>query len=293
MSTDSQAEAQWLEDRKKGIGGSDAPRVLLKPYPLWAEKAGLIEPDDLSDLEWVEWGHRLEDVILEAYAEKSGRSVMRAPLFESLVHPDYPWMRCTPDAMQDFEGRRGIVQVKTTGAWFAADWKDEPPLSYQVQIMHEMEVTQVSWGTLLVLIGGQKLRWFDLERNDKFITALVREEQDFWRRVVENDPPPVDDSKATTAALKKLYATEDGETIALPPAATVWDDELVETKAKLKELEKTRNLLENRLREAIGHATAGMLADGIMYTHKVQTTNHPAKEAYSSTFRVLRRKKPK
>ena len=47
---------QWLDIRSHGIGSSDAAAVLRlspwkSPLALYAEKVGLIEPDDLSDLE--------------------------------------------------------------------------------------------------------------------------------------------------------------------------------------------------------------------------------------------------
>lgn len=45
---------EWLELRTKGLGGSDIGTALgfnsfKSPYQLWAEKTGLIEPEDISD----------------------------------------------------------------------------------------------------------------------------------------------------------------------------------------------------------------------------------------------------
>ena len=292
-------ESQWLADRGGGIGASEAAAVLgvspwKTPYALWAEKAGLIEPDNISENEWIKWGHRLEGVIAEAYAEESGRSVARWPQFTVQRHPEHEWMFCTPDAFQVDDSRgQGVCQIKTAGTFLASEWEEEPPVQYQVQVQHELAVTGMAWGTLVVLIGGQRLLWFDIDRNENFIATLIDAEREFWRRVIEQDPPPVDGSDATVDALKKLYPTDNGDAIALPPEAIAWDARLVEVKQSQKDLDRERNLLENRIKETLKDATAGVLPDGTAYTYKSQTTNYKAREATTATFRVLRRRQAK
>lgn len=298
-SAEATRESQWLADRMTGIGASDAAAVLgvsswKTPYQLWAEKSGLIEADDISGNEWVKWGHRLEGVIAEAYEDESGRSVFRCRQYKIERHQEHEWMLCTPDAKQvDRDRGSGVLQIKTAGTFLAPKWEDEPPLSYQIQVQHELAVTGMEWGTLVVLIGGQRMLWFDIERNETFIGVLINAEREFWRRVTEQDPPPVDGSPATTAALKKLYPTDNGEAIALPPEAIAWDERLVEVKQSVKELEAEKDLIENRIKETLKDSIAGMLPDGTAYTYKSQTTNYKAKEARTSTFRVLRRRQAK
>ena len=50
---------QWLEERKKGIGGSDAATIMgLNPYKtnvdLWEEKTGRKDAEDISDKSYVQ-----------------------------------------------------------------------------------------------------------------------------------------------------------------------------------------------------------------------------------------------
>lgn len=294
-----ETEDAWLERRQKGLGASDAPVVLgvsphKTPYQLWSEKVGLVEPPDLSDREWIEWGQHLEPLIAKVYGERSGRNIKVWPQYGLIQHATRDWMLCTPDATQeDGERDTGLLQIKTTGAFRAKEWEDEPPLYYQVQVQHELEVTGTQWATLAVLVGGQKLLWFDVERNEKFITAMVEAEEEFWRRVVEEDPPEVDESPDTSKLLFKLHPQDNGEAVALPPPAAIWDEELVTVKGQLKELESQRRLLENRIKAAIGDATWGVLQDGARYSYKTQTTNYSAKEASTATFRILRKETTK
>ena len=300
------SEDAWLEQRTKGLGASDAAAAIgvspwKTPYQLWAEKVGLVEAPDLSDREWIEWGHRLEPIIAKAYAERSGRTVELWPQYGLVLHKHHEWLCCTPDAVQcgdppaEIADRdsMGILQVKSTGAFLAKDWDNDPPVYYQVQLQHELEVTGCDWGTLAVLIGGQKLLWFDAVRNQKFILAMMAAEDEFWIRVMSKEPPEVDESPETRKILQQLHPQDNGESIALPPPAILWDEQLETTKRELKELESQKRLLENRLRAAIGDNTFGCLPDGTTYSYKTQTTNYPPREASTATFRVLRRKGPK
>ena len=58
-------DAEWLEQRKKGIGGSDVAAIMgLSPWrtpaEVWFEKTGRVEPPDLSDKPYVQKGVELE-----------------------------------------------------------------------------------------------------------------------------------------------------------------------------------------------------------------------------------------
>lgn len=303
---DIRSEDAWLERRTKGLGASDAAAAIgvspyKTPYQLWAEKVGLVEPPDLSDREWIEWGHRLEPIIAKAYADRSGRTVELWPQYGLVIHKQHDWLCCTPDAVQCGDPPEGIadrnamglLQIKTTGAFLAKEWEDEPPLHCQVQVQHELLVTGCTWGTLAVLVGGQKLLWFDVTRNEKFIVGMFAAEEELWQRVINEDPPEVDESPETRKILQQLHPKDNGESIALPPPAILWDEQLEATKTQLKQIESQKGLLENRLRAAIGDNTFGCLPDGTTYSYKTQTTNYPPKDASTATFRVLRRKAPK
>ena len=288
-------QEQWLADRRKGIGGSDAPTVLgenrfTSRYELWAEKTGQIEPDDLSDNEAVEFGHKLERIVLETLAERTGRTVDPWPQTESVQHPTMHWMRCTPDGIQiDAERGMGLVQAKTTSAFLSGDWSDEPPLSAQIQVQHEMEVMGKDWATLCVIIGGQSFKWFDIERNDRFIDALIQAEEKFWKLVESGTPPDVDFTESCARAIAKLHPLDNGEAIVMPAEAAQWDTELTDVKVRLKELEGTKRELESHIKAAIGDNTIGVLPDGSQYTWKTQTRG--AYEVKDCTYRVLRRSK--
>jgi len=280
---------EWLAERREGIGASDTPAILglspwRSPLDVWAEKTGTVEPDDLSDNEAVEFGNRLEGVIAEAFAERTGRDVHRWPSHHSIAHPDHPWMRCTPDAEDD----QGLIQIKTTSEYKSNEWKDEPPLHYQVQVQHEMAVCNADQDTLVVLIGGNKLRWFDVPRNQAFIDVLIPRLAEFWRLVESETMPPVDGSLATARVLSRLYPEDNGTVVDLSPVADAvdWAATLDEAKAMVKKAEALKREAENNLKAAIGDASFAVLADGRTFSHKLQERKEHLVKA--SSFRVLR-----
>lgn len=289
----------WLEERKSGLGASDGPSVLgINPfkstYQLWAEKAGLAEPDDLSGNEAVEFGLRLEKPVAEAFAERTGREVEMWPAFSIVRDPARPFITCTPDAIQQCPKRgEGLLQIKTTNAFNASDWADGPPLYYQVQVQQELFVTGFAWGTIAVLIGGQQLRYFDVERHDEFLVNYLPKLEEFWQMVLDKVPPPVDGSAATAKVLAKLHPEDNGQVAYLGKEACDWLDELEESKRLKKEAEAAEKLASNQLKAAIGDATFAALPDGRYLSWKTQSNKGYVVEPFTSRVMRIHATKPK
>lgn len=292
-------EAEWLAERKKGIGGSDAAAALgvspyRTPYELWVDKTttGQIEPDAAKAARY-RWAHLMEQPIAKVLAEDTGRHVPLALPYYTKRHSSVPWMFCTPDAWQYEKSRpeRGIVQIKDVSEYNVGAWADGPPLHVQVQIQHEMACTQTAWGTIAALIGKSDFRWYDVERDDSFIEAMMAGEVKFWQRVVDDDPPPAEGMTPETYAkvLKQLHPQDSGETITLPPEAADWDRRLLHLNTQIKELDDLKKSLENQLKESLGDATFGTLPTGGRYSW--QTTERKGYTVKPTQQRTLRRLK--
>ncbi len=297
---DTTERVAWLAERQTGIGASEAAAALgVDPHrsrvQLWGEKTGMVPRQDLSDYEPAEWGLRLQAPIAEAFRDRTGRLVTLQEPPKVIRHDSLPWLLASLDAYQVDPHRErgqanGALEIKTASVFASSDWDDEPPLLYQVQLQHQLAVTGFAWGTLCVLLGGQRMRWFDMARNDRFIEAMIAREQEFWRLVETRTMPEPDGTEATAEALRRLYPRDNGAVIELPAEAAEWDRDLQEAKAAIKTEEARKELAENRIKAALAEAQAGILPSGALYTYKTQTTHHKAREAFDSTFRVLRRK---
>jgi putative phage-type endonuclease len=285
---------QWLFERRTGIGGSDAATVMgCNPYKslyaLFAEKSGLA-PEDEAESEAAEWGKRLEAAIAAKYADVTGRQVN---LYGSTVptimrHPRRAYMLGSIDAdvaCADFDGA-GILEIKTTGVHRADDWEEAAPLAYQVQLQHYFAVTGRRWGSFAVLIGGQKFKWYDVQRNDKFIATLEERCAWFWGLVERGEAPDIDGTESTAEALKALYPRDTGETIDLGPAAIEIVEQLEAAKAELAAAEARKRELDNRVRAAMGPASYGIVPGLGKFSLKLQ--RREAHTVAASEFRPLR-----
>lgn len=260
--------AEWLKARRTGIGASDAGAILgvspyASPVSIYADKLGVGDED--RDDERKKWGRLLEPTIINEFEETSGRTVYAMDVL--MRSKEWPFLMATLDAKQlsrEFEGY-GICEVKNTTQYW-----DGTPDHIWIQAQHQMAVTGYTWGSVVALYCGSQLRVIDLERDDKFIReTLVPECEAFWGRVQSGAPPPTDNSNATKAALARLFPGDDGQTIAIEDGelATL-DRELLEIKERQKKLDSKRTGIENRLRMAIGEASAGVLPSGAKYTLK-------------------------
>lgn len=290
---------EWLLARQSGIGASDAAVVLGEsPYSskiaLYAEKRGLVPIDEGIEEEWHKWGHILEAPIAAEFARQTGFTIEDPGEYTIYRHPHNYWMFCTPDRLfTDADGRRGVLQIKTGQAYFAKDWDSGPPLHVEIQVQHELEVLGLDYGYIAALIGGNDFRMFEVQRNQSFINAMVREEHAFWQAVIEEDAPEPDATTSSSRALALLHPKDDGSEIELDKATEHWVHTWINSKAELEQLKFVISLAENRIRAAIGAATFGRCPDGVRVSLKHQTVK-PVTISYErpeKTFRVLRKVK--
>lgn len=83
--------AEWLAQRRTGIGGSDVASILglspwRTPYQVWEDKTG--RGEDQDDTPALYWGRLLEDPIRQAYADSTGLTVTKPDcMYSSVTHP--------------------------------------------------------------------------------------------------------------------------------------------------------------------------------------------------------------
>lgn len=287
----------WLANRRTGIGASEAAAAIGKsPWKsrleLWGEKTCRLEQPDLSDNERIRWGQRLERVIADGFGEDSGRGIIHWPQTDVVRHAEHHCMFCTPDALTLDDEGVGLLQVKTTGAERLADWDgDAPPLIYQIQVQHELACTGLSKATLACLVGGNRLIWHDIYRDQEFIEALELAELEFWCHVTRDIEPPADLSSASMQAFARIHPQDDGTATELPDEMLTLSRAILDAKSRVKDLMDAIHADEARIKLAIGDHAIGTLADGSQWTWRTQQRGEYTVKASSS--RVLRFKEAK
>ena len=261
---------RWLAERRKGIGGSDAAAcVCVSPYKhalgLWAEKAGLVEPESPADAQAVRMGHLLEPVVLEAYRLEHPEAQCDLWPQHVIVHDDdRPWLRCTPDAIGWDPQRRQwhLIQIKTARETAPR----ETPIHYEIQCQHEMLATGLDRCLLLTLYGGRDLTVVTLNADKAVQGWLLEAEAKLWQAVEAKERPTwaeeFGDPVQIAADIKRVYPWDDGEIVELDSLFGQISANLAAWKQQRKELDEQIEYAESWIKTAIGPHTAGSLPDG-------------------------------
>ena len=200
----------WHELRHQHVGASEVAALFgLHPYltnfELWHLKAGTIQPEDLSGNERVFWGTVLEPAVAEGIRQKNDWSVRKIHTY--WAHDKVAGMGASLDyEIVDHPNGPGVLQIKTTDSLAFRNWDEgEPPMMYELQLQHEIGVTNRQWGALGVLVGGNDLRIFERERHEATIQRIESAIEQFWESVhARKEPMPDYDEDLETIA--RLYA---------------------------------------------------------------------------------------
>jgi len=265
-------DTEWLGIRNKYIGASEAAAILgyspfSSPWSVWARKTGRVT-DSFDGGPMAEWGHRLEPATAAKFADETGRTVVDPGEYHIEIQGI---MLATVDRFQympDAPGGRGNLELKAAYYDAFARWRNAVPIEHQIQIQHQMYSTGCAFSSIAVLGNGYQFKWFDVPRHDEFIDRLVTVLGEWWDKyVIPDTPPDADGHHNTGAAITAVYPNENGKTVDLLGKELQAAHEAREVLgAELKAKKKQHDEATNKLKAAIGAASAGRLADGTGYT---------------------------
>lgn len=311
VTQDEAAREAWLRERRNVIGASEVGTILglnpyASPYSLWAHKVGLLPEVEETLPMW--FGRKAEPIIAERYEIETGRRLIDRGDYWTVTHPDYSWLRATPDRLVSYgPDQHGAVELKTIGARNSGDWDENTaPLTYEAQLQIQLACLNYERGEIAAMIGNSRFLIIERERNDDFLDAVIPIVYDFWECVQANEPPDIDAAEATARALKKLHPLDNGEAVEVPyDIYKAWHAAQA-LKGMVRDMEESIALYENKIRAAIGDNTYAEHCGARLFSYKTQSregylrvpTDHagalvaagvPFTETQSSTYRVLRK----
>ncbi len=147
--------AEWLEARKKGIGGSDAAAALARSkyktqYNLFLEKVGIAEPEEPSAeaRARMDKGKALEPHLREMMLEILSKEIPKFKIKESrylMKHDEKDYLLASLDGTFEDQEGVGIIELKTSRCnpkAYMANWGyGKYPTAYLLQVLHYMNVT--------------------------------------------------------------------------------------------------------------------------------------------------------
>lgn len=279
---------EWLQWRKKGIGGSDVAAALgLSPYrtarELYFDKIG-VEPvigqEDKSIM--FEIGHLLEDVVAQIFAKKTGFTVVRDQMMYQ--HPLFPFMLADVDRFLELPGgKRGILECKTAHVDMQYKWANGAvPRHYEMQVKHYLSVMNLDVAYIACLFSNREddFVWRKIERDYEEEERTIQQLQYFWENYVQAQVPPPLTEKPDLVLdqLRRYYGSADPSEpdIALDAAFARDLEQILELKAQKKVADAEVRRLDGQIKrlyapivDRMGTACQGHCTDGQGTTYKV------------------------
>ena len=265
-------EDEWLALRRTGIGGSDVGSILglnrySTPWKLYLEKRSELPmlPRSRRLERAAMWGHRHEEDLAQVFCEETGFRTQRIGLIRHvkdrwrLANLDRKVLGC-PDGPCFLEEKTRSQHVEKF--WGESGDPAGVPDNEALQTYWYMGVNGYSHGHVAVLIGGNDDRFYRLERDEDLIADVTAICAEFWQRVLDGNPPPVEDSEAEEELLEHMWRATEGAAVELDPAdATALRAQLEDLQQQAKDTEAAITLAKNQMRALLGDHEIG-LVDG-------------------------------
>lgn len=205
---------EWLEQRKTGIGGSEVSIILnlnpyKTPYQLFMEKKGNAVVEHITNSA-IEKGNRLEGPLIDVFYALHPEYQKIDTKHISLKSKTYAFMNANLDgAFLNQDNEKYLLEIKTTtiqnkkmldewGYWDKEKgvWIERVPDPYFCQVLHYMATTGIKHVVIYAMLdfaykNGQETREVTIHYDDVIddINYIISEEQKFWNRLENNEPP--------------------------------------------------------------------------------------------------------
>lgn len=247
--TSKMSRDEWLEIRKKSIGGSEIAAVIgmnrwKTPFAVWAEKTGRVD-SSVQQSESMYWGTVMEAILREEFSKRTGYAVKEAHyIFASI---DNPFLTANIDGYVDLgNGEYAVLEIKTAGNYAESDWNDGCPIEYYLQVQHYLYITGMKKAFIAVLIGGNNFKYLGIESDEDTIQTIICCAKQFWQLVQTDTPPAVTDKD--NALLATLYPSSKAVTVKMPEEYRAVLRQYNEAKQAIDQAKKAKEEAEAKIK---------------------------------------------
>ena len=254
-----QGSMEWLLWRRGGVTATDAAAIngtskWNTRLDVWKDKTDDTNPSQKTSSA-MEWGHRIEPLLREKFAEVFETKVEPSELFQNDEHP---WMLASLDGRAVVDGSEAIVECKTTHS--REDWFDEKdneiiPAGYQTQALWQMMVTGIKTVYFSVLINGSEWFYRVFIYDEDRAKTLFQQCLELWALYVCNKTTPEPQDGPLSENDAKTYAAIAADSKQTDVADA--DVTLVDEYKKWKEQLDTATEKLNDVKARIAHELEG------------------------------------
>jgi putative phage-type endonuclease len=271
---------EWLKQRQRGIGGSDAAAICglnpwKSPITVYLDKIG--QSETAEDNERMRIGRDLEDYVAQRFSEATGLKVRRRNAI--LQHSEYPFMLANVDRL--IVGKDEGLECKVTNSYAKKEWEEEIPPHYEIQCHHYMMVTGYKAWWIAVLIGNEKFIYKKINRDEEVINYLISLEKSFWENhVLSRQMPAPDGSYDADKLIKSMYPeSKKGKILSINKDEfknkLKRRDEIMEL---IKKLEREKNQIDQEIQFAMKEAERAYISNRVVSWSTVHRTRFNYKD---------------
>jgi putative phage-type endonuclease len=247
--------------RTSYLGGPDLAAIsgfspYETPYDVYLRK---VDKSEKLDNKAMEWGRRLEDVVGQAYSDKTRHTLQHS---ETIFHPEFNFIGGTPDFLLGSDPNR-ILEIKTASedqlrqvddegmpTW-GEEGSDFVPPHYFAQCQVYMGLTGRRMADLAVFfLGGRReFRIYPIAFDLDLYNILVYAGVEFWNtHVLPRVPPPMD-LLPSDQVLDYLgrQGQKGGKAVPVGPALLAICSDLEEVSRTIKAYEDHKDAIKARI----------------------------------------------
>ena len=295
----------FTANRSKYLGGSDIGAILgFSKYrtalDVWLEKTGRVvnEVDNLP----VRFGSFAEGFVANEYATQTGFNLVHSE--EGVTHPQYPFMvghidRFVFDSNDLVDGAlfhsdgscaaAHLLECKTVSPFNQSDWgelgTDEVPMSYLVQCLWYLAITNLERCDVAVLFGNSDFRIYEVYRDKELEDLIISKAVSFWNDYIEQDTPPPAQCEADYQHLFKKEVA--GKSIEAEPLICELTQKLCLLNSEIKSKETEISQIKQTIMSQMGEA------EMLTYQGQVLATWRLPKQSYRLDGKRLEAEHPK
>lgn len=237
-----ETEESWLEMRTSDVTSTESAALFgLSPYMtemelFYRKQAGVVVTFD--DNARMKAGRYLEPSIAELAGDELGCTVEP---FKRYARNDDRMGSSFDFIITSGELNDWILEIKNVDFLVYRDkWEDdEAPDHIEVQVQHQLELTDKPGAIIACLVGGNDLRLIKRERNPKMGAGIRKRINKFWSDIEANNPPEPDFARDAEFIIS-LHQASGQEILVVEP-----DDDIATLLAEYRRIKREAKDLED------------------------------------------------
>ena len=262
---------QWLDLRQNYIGGSEIASVIgcspwASPAKTFCIKKQLIKKEPANEACY--WGNVMEPILRSEFSKRTGYPVKEIPYVLQATDPHFSFLIADLDGVTTVNGQVGVIECKTANSYAAQEeWKNgEPgfiPTPYYLQIQLYLYITNLNFGYIIALLGGNHFVYHRIERDDETITGMLLLARRWYEQYFLSNimPPPVSVT-SDCSLLGQIYSKSEPKEIILDSTAGKIVQDYLDAAEAIKLAEKRKETAQAQLMTLMKDNETAIIAGG-------------------------------